>query len=106
MPSVQLLFRICKALCVSTIALMALLVTFGNISDYYTNYHFVEHVLKMDTIFPGSNVIYRHIDSPFWYHAVYIFMIGVEAFMAFCCVRGSWMLFKNLQADAATFHSS
>jgi predicted small integral membrane protein len=106
MPSVQLLFRICKALFVSAIALMALLITFGNISDYYTNYHFVEHVLKMDSVFPDSNVHYRHISSPLLYHAGYVFIICLEAAMAFCCARGGWLLFKNLRSGAAVFHSS
>jgi len=26
--------------------------------------------------------------------------------MAFCCIKGSWSLFRNLKEDAATFHAS
>jgi predicted small integral membrane protein len=26
--------------------------------------------------------------------------------MAFCCLKGSWIMFKNLKKDAITFHAS
>lgn len=32
--------------------LLHLLVAFGNMTDYGTNFEFVKHVLSMDTIFP------------------------------------------------------
>ena len=54
MYPVKLLFRIAKAIAVAAIGLMALLVVYGNVTDYYTNYHFVEHVMRMDTIFPDT----------------------------------------------------
>jgi predicted small integral membrane protein len=106
MYSVQFLFRLAKIISVAAIALMALLIVIGNTTDYVTNYQFVEHVMKMDTIFPVSNVHYRGIDSPFIFHAAYIFIIVLEAAMAFCCAKGSWLLFKNLNGSAAMFHSS
>src|ERR1700722_7643617 len=103
MYSVQFLFRIAKTIAVTAIALMSLLFVFGNTTDYFTNYHFVEHVMKMDTISPGSMLYYRHIVNPFLYHAGYIVLIAVEAVMAFCCIKGSWMLFENLKSNAASF---
>jgi predicted small integral membrane protein len=30
----------------------------------------------------------------------------METVMAFCCIKGSWSLFKNLKSEAAKFHSS
>ncbi len=106
MYPVQFMFRLAKAISVAAIGLMALLIVFGNTTDYFTNYLFIEHVLKMDTIFPGSQVYYRHIDNGFLFHAAYIGVIAMEAAMAFCCIKGSWLLFKNLKADAAAFHAS
>lgn len=106
MYSVQFLFRMAKAIAVATIGLMLLLIVFGNTTDYYTNYHFVEHVMKMDTIFPESNVHYRSINNSFLFHAGYIFIILMETLMAFCCIKGSWLLFKNINGRAATFHAS
>jgi predicted small integral membrane protein len=106
MYSVQFLFRIAKTISVAAIALMSLLIVIGNTTDYYTNYQFVEHVMKMDTIFPGNHIHYRNINSTFLFHAGYIFIIAMEAIMAFCCIRGSWLMFKNLKSSAASFHAS
>jgi predicted small integral membrane protein len=106
MYPVQYLFRIAKTIFVAAIGLMALLIVIGNTTDYFSNYQFVEHVLKMDTIFPGSNVHYRSINNVYIFHASYILLIAVEALMAFCCIKGSWLLFKNLKSTATTFHAS
>ena len=106
MYSVQFLFRVAKTISVAAIALMSLLVVIGNTTDYLTNYQFVKHVMKMDTIFPGSQIYYRHIDNTFLFHAAYIIIIAMEAAMAFCCIKGSWLLFKNLKSDAIIFHAS
>ncbi len=100
------LLRFAKAVSVAAIGLMSLLIVVGNTTDYYTNYHFVEHVLKMDTIFPDSNIHYRSINSPFIFHASYIFVIVMEALMAFCCIKGAWELFRHLKSPAAVFHAS
>ncbi len=98
------LFRLAQTVSVFAIGIMALLIVVGNTTDYYTNYHFVEHVMKMDTIFPDSHILYRSIHSPFLYHAGYIFIIVMEAAMAFCCLKGSRLLFKNLRSDATAFY--
>jgi predicted small integral membrane protein len=100
------LFRLAKTISVLAIGILALLIVFGNTTDYWTNYHFVVHVMKMDTIFPGSAVQYRSINNPILFHVGYIFIIIMEAVMAFCCLKGSWLLFKNLKSDAVTFHAS
>jgi predicted small integral membrane protein len=99
MYSVQFLFRLAKTISVASIALMSLLVVFGNTTDYFTNFLFVEHVLKMDTTFPESHIHYRSIDNNFLFHVGYILM-------AFCCIKGTWFLFKNLRSNAAMFHAS
>ena len=106
MFSVQFLFRLAKIISVAAIGLMALLIVLGNITDYFTNYHFVEHVMKMDTIFPDSSVHYRSIHNAIFYHIGYITIIVFEALMAFCCLKGSWLLFKHLKSDAMVFHGS
>lgn len=106
MYPVQIMFRIAKAISVAAIACLSLLIVIGNTTDYYTNYHFVEHVMKMDTIFPDSAVHYRNINNQFLFHAGYIFIIAMEIIMAFCCIKGSWLLFKNLKSSAAVYHAS
>ncbi|WCT11990.1 DUF2165 family protein [Mucilaginibacter jinjuensis] len=106
MYTTPLLLRIAKFIAVATIGLMALLIVIGNTTDYFTNYVFVEHVLKMDTIFPNSHILYRSIHSIFIFHAAYIFIILMEAAMTFCCIKGSWLLFKNRNSSAVQFHAS
>lgn len=63
------------------------LVAFGNITDYATNYAFVERVLAMDTTNFGlgqdvnldSDIMWRAIDSPVAANVGYIGLIIVEA---------------------------
>jgi len=104
MPSASYLFRIAKLVSVLAIGFMSLLVLIGNTTDYYTNYHFVEHVMKMDTTFANSNIHYRSVHNSALFHATYIFIILIESLMSVCCLWGSWLLFKNLRSDAAIFH--
>src|ERR1700742_2422453 len=106
MYSVQFLFRLAKTISVAAIGVMSLLVFIGNTTDYFTNYQIVRHVLKMDTTFPGSHIHYRSINNPFLFNAVYIFIIIMQAAMTFCCIKGSWLLFKNLRSGAAMFNAS
>lgn len=105
MYPVQFLFRLAKMVSVAAAGLMALLIVIGNTTDYITNYLFVEHVLKMDTIFPDSALLYRHINSSFIFHCAYIMIILMEAAMAFFCIKGSWLLAVNLKSSAAIFHA-
>ena len=106
MYSTQLLFRLTKIIAVASIALMALLIVIGNTTDYYSNYYFVEHVMKMDTTFPNSSLHYRSIQQPFLFHVGYCIIILLEAAMAFCCIKGSLSMYKNLTQTAALFHAS
>lgn len=106
MYSTSFLFRLIKAVCVAGIGLFALLIFFNNITDYYSNYWFVAHVLNMDTTFAESNLHYRSINSPFLFHAFYILIICIEAVIAYCCIKGSWLLFRNCKKDAVVFHAS
>lgn len=106
MVTTSFLFRLAKTISVAGIGLMTFLIVFGNITDYYSNYFYVEHVLKMDTIFPDSRLHYRSINSTFVFHASYILITLSEACMAFCSIRGSWQMFRNLKKDSAAFHAS
>jgi predicted small integral membrane protein len=96
--------RAAKAATVAAIALFASLVTFGNVTDYNTNFAFVEHVLAMDTIFPFSTIKYRAITSPALHHAAYDLIIAVEAVIALLCWIGAAALVRRLRADAAAFN--
>jgi len=106
MYSTSLLFRLAKVVCVAAIGLLALLITFNNITDYFSNYLFVEHVLSMDTTFPESHLHYRSVHHVFLFHLFYILIISFEGAMAFCCLKGSWLMVSNFKKDAIHFHES
>jgi predicted small integral membrane protein len=96
--------RAAKVATVAAIALLASLVTFGNVTDYNTNYMFVEHVMSMDTIFPHSTIKYRAITDPTLQHAAYAIIIATEAVAAVLCWIGAATLLRAVRADAGTFN--
>jgi len=101
---IMIAIRAAKAALVAAVALFASLVTFGNLTDYNTNFVFVQHVLSMDTIFPFSTIKYRAITSPALHQAAYAFIIAAEAATAVLCWIGAAALARRLRADAATFN--
>ena len=72
----MLAIRAAKVIAVAAVALFATLVAFGNITDYNTNFAFVQHVLSMDTIFPFSTIKYRAISDPALHRAAYALIIA------------------------------
>jgi predicted small integral membrane protein len=102
----MIVLRATKVALVGAIALFATTVTFGNLTDYNTNFVFVEHVLSMDTIYPFSTIKYRAITDPVLHHAAYAVIIAVEATVAVLCWIGSIMLARQLRADAELFNKA
>jgi len=100
----MLAIRSAKIVLVAAVALHATLVAFGNITDYGTNFAFVQHVLSMDTIFKNATIGYRAITSPVLHHAAYVLIIAAEATTAVLCWIGAWRLFGRLRADAGAFN--
>jgi predicted small integral membrane protein len=96
--------RAAKIVMVAAIALFATLVTFGNLTDYGTNFVFVQHVLSMDSIFPDSTITHRAIASPALHHAAYALIIAAEGLTALLCWIGAVALLRRLKADAASFN--
>ena len=99
-----ILVRAAKAAAVAAIALFATLVAFGNLTDYDTNFAFVQHVLSMDTIFPSSTIRYRAITSPTLHHVAYAAIIAAEAATAVLCWIGAAALLRAIRGDARTFN--
>jgi predicted small integral membrane protein len=95
--------RAAKVAMVAAIALFATLVSFGNLTDYWTNFAFVQHVLSMDTIFQNSEIGYRAITSPVLHHLAYALIIAAEALTAILCWIGAAALLRALRAGAAVF---
>jgi predicted small integral membrane protein len=100
----MLAVRLAKIVLVAAVALHASLVAFGNITDYGTNWLFVQHVLSMDTIFPTSTIRYRAIGSTLLQQAAYLLIIATEVAIAALCWAGAWRLFAKLRAAAVEFN--
>ena len=100
----MLIMRAAKIAMVAAIAAFATLVAFGNITDYDTNFVFVQHVLSMDSVFPNSKITYRAITSPALHHAAYAAIIAAEALIAALCWIGAVALLRQLRAPAAAFN--
>lgn len=86
--------RISKITVIASLALFFTLVVFNNVTDYYSNYFFVKHVLSMDTTFEGNRGMWRAINSPVAHHIFYIGIIIAEALAAFFCWKGAIGLFR------------
>src|ERR1035438_6930847 len=70
--------RAAKLLLLSGIALYYSLVVFNNLTDFGSNYQFVQHVLAMDTTFPGNHGMGRALTSPAAHLAFYLSIIAWE----------------------------
>ena len=97
--------RSSKVALVWAVAFFGSLVVFNNLTDYGSNYRFVDHVLKMDTTFPDNGGMWRAIDSPFISHAAYNLIIFVEAAIAVLCWLGGFRLFRSIN-DSARFNEA
>lgn len=95
--------RLSRILLVVVIALWVALVAFGNLTDYASNWLFVQHVLAMDSIFPDASIHYRAIHSPLLQHAAYALIIAVETLAAVLCGIGAWQMWRARRASAAAF---
>jgi len=102
----MLTIRLSKAAMVSAIAFFETLVVLGNITDYWTNFAFVQHVLSMDTVFPETTIRYRAITNPVLHHAAYLLIIAVEAATAVLCGIGTYRMMRASRAPAAVFNSA
>jgi predicted small integral membrane protein len=85
-------------------AFFAALVSFGNITDYGSNFAFVQHVLRMDTVFPDSAIRYRAMQLPALHHIAYGAIIFLETVIAVLCGVGGVVMLRNLRAPAVRFN--
>ena len=67
-------------------ALQLALITIGNITDYTTNYAFVQHVFAMDTTFKSPHLMWRAITSPGLVTAAYVLIIIWEGLAAIALI--------------------
>lgn len=98
--------RYAKISMVLALAAFAFLVTFNNITDYGTNFVFVQHVLSMDTTFPNNSSMYRSITTPVLWHAAYWLIIAGEGITFVLFLLGGIAMFKARQSGAVEFNAA
>ena len=100
----MLITRYAKIVMAASLAAFCLLVAFDNITDYGTNYLFVQHVMSMDTTFAGNALIYRSVTNPMLWRIVYALIIAAEAVTGILFLAGAIRLFQVRHAPAAVFN--
>jgi predicted small integral membrane protein len=100
----MLITRYAKIIMSLVLAAFCMLVTFDNIADYGTNYLFVQHVMSMDTTFPGNAVMYRSITNPVLWRAAYAAIIATEGITGILYLAGAIRLFQTRNAPPAEFN--
>ncbi len=99
----MLMTRDAKAVMTLGLGLFAFLVTFNNITDYGSNFAFVQHVLSMDTTFPGNALMYRSITTPALWHVGYWIIIFGEGLCCVLLLIGAASLWRARRQPAAEF---
>jgi predicted small integral membrane protein len=102
---VTLIIRLCQTVFVALIGLFAGLVTLNNLTDYGTNFRFVQHLMGMDTLFPDTTLTSRRITSPFLHKLFYAIIIVVEGLTSLLCLAGAAVLAVHLGATPEVFHA-
>ena len=95
--------RLSQLALVVSCALYMVFVVFNNLTDYGSNFLLVQHVLAMDTTFPGNSGLWRAINSSVIHHAFYASVIGWETACAVLLVLGSARLWSTRDAAAAAW---
>jgi predicted small integral membrane protein len=96
----MILVRLCKIAFVAAVALFFTLVAFGNLTDYDSNWQFVQHVLSMDTTFPNSSLHWRAITDPSLQTAGYWLIIATEIVAAILLWAGALQLLGSVVSPA------
>ncbi len=102
----MLAVRLIKIAMVASCALFALLVAYGNLADYDTNYQFVRHTLSMDTTFPGNALMGRAITAPWAWTAGYWLIIATEATTGLILAIAAIRLLRLSQGPARAFNAA
>ena len=98
--------RLSKCALLAAIAFYYSLVVFSNLTDYESNHLFVEHVLTMDSIAPGTHEQWRAIPSARIQTLFYVSIISWEFVTAVLCWWGTARLLSKLRAGAPEWNAA
>jgi predicted small integral membrane protein len=100
----MLITRLCKIVMCLVLGLFCALVAFDNVTAFQTNYLFVQHVLSMDTTFPGNDLTYRSITDPLLWRIAYALIITAEALTGLLFLAGALRMWQEREASSADFN--
>jgi len=103
MTDAATVIRLSKIVMTGGLALWAFLVTLGNVTDYGTNWAFVQHVMSMDTVFPDSTLRSRAITDPALQTAAYWAIIVTEGLTCLAFLAATVAMAMKLRAPKGAF---
>jgi predicted small integral membrane protein len=98
--------RFIKISMVASIALFFTVVAANNLLDYNTNWHFVQHVMSMDTTLKEPNLMSRAVTNPAVQRAAYFGIIVWQILTAILCWLGSFILLINFSEPRDVFNEA
>jgi len=99
----MLITRYAKIVMSACLAVFCLLAAFNNLTDYGTNFLFVQHVMSMDTTLPGSALKYRASTNTGLWHVCYGLIIAAETITGILFLAGAIRLFQVRSAPGVAF---
>jgi len=88
------------------VTLLCGFIVVGNIQDPGSNLLFVQHVLSMDTIIPGSALANRALPFPILWRIVFWLIVAGEAATAALFALGTVELVRARKRKARDFHAA
>jgi predicted small integral membrane protein len=101
-----MILRGAKIFLAGGVGLLALLIGLDNIFDYETNFAAVRHILSMDTIPPGSPLVWRAIHNGAAHHLAYAFIIATEVCAGALCLVGASQLARARKEEGRAFNEA
>ena len=98
--------RLSKIALLASVSLFMALIAFNNLTDYGSNFDFVQHVLSMDTTFPGNRLKWRAITSPTVHHVFYWTLIVWEGLSGLAIAAGALALWRVRAQSASVFNAT
>lgn len=103
MPAPTLLVRTSKIVLAAGLGFWTFLVTLGNVTDYETNWAFVQHVMAMDTIFPDSDLTWRAVKNPQVQRLAYVAIMIAEGATSLAFFAAALLMLRKVRATNAEF---
>lgn len=98
-------YRFLKVLLSALLATHISLIAFNNISDYNSNFRFVNAIMSMEDVFSDHNR-WRSVESPILQHLAYLAVIVIEVLVAVLMWIGTFRQLYHLSGSSDDFSRS